>query len=79
MPLLPGDSVTFLFSVQQAAEAIGCISAALVCPYPPGIPLLVPGEEITAGVLDLLNQFQAAGSTITGFADSEEEMLQVMD
>ena len=29
-------------------EAAGCIAAEPLCPYPPGIPLLVPGERIDA-------------------------------
>jgi lysine decarboxylase len=28
------------------ADAIGRIAAEPLCPYPPGIPLLVPGERI---------------------------------
>ena len=28
------------------AEAEGCLAAELLCPYPPGIPLLVPGERL---------------------------------
>jgi arginine/lysine/ornithine decarboxylase len=28
------------------ADAVGCVSAQLVCPYPPGIPLLIPGERL---------------------------------
>ena len=27
-------------------EAIGKISAEIICPYPPGIPLIIPGEKI---------------------------------
>ena len=27
-------------------DALGGISADLLCPYPPGIPLLVPGERV---------------------------------
>ena len=30
-----------------AAAAVGLISAQLACPYPPGIPILVPGERIS--------------------------------
>ncbi len=30
------------------AEVAGCIAAEPLCPYPPGIPLLVPGERIDA-------------------------------
>jgi lysine decarboxylase len=29
-------------------EAVGCWAAEPLCPYPPGIPLLVPGERIDA-------------------------------
>ena len=27
-------------------DALGGISADLLCPYPPGIPMLVPGERV---------------------------------
>jgi lysine decarboxylase len=27
-------------------EAEGCVAAELLCPYPPGIPLLIPGERL---------------------------------
>ena len=27
-------------------EAEGCIAAELLCPYPPGVPLLIPGERL---------------------------------
>ncbi|MFM7312184.1 MAG: lysine decarboxylase, partial [Cyanobium sp.] len=30
------------------AESVGCWAAEPLCPYPPGIPLLVPGERIDA-------------------------------
>lgn len=29
------------------SAAIGKVSAGIVAPYPPGIPILAPGEEIT--------------------------------
>ena len=28
------------------AESLGKISGDIICPYPPGIPLIVPGERI---------------------------------
>ena len=27
-------------------KAEGCVAAELLCPYPPGIPLLIPGERL---------------------------------
>lgn len=35
-------------------EAIGHISAEMVVPYPPGIPLIMPGEMITVEKIDML-------------------------
>ena len=31
------------------ADAVGRVSVELVAPYPPGIPVLAPGEEVTDG------------------------------
>ena len=36
------------------AELVGRVAAVLLTPYPPGIPLLVPGERINATVVDYL-------------------------
>ncbi|MGB5136839.1 MAG: lysine decarboxylase, partial [Prochlorococcaceae cyanobacterium] len=35
-------------------EAAGHLAAEPLCPYPPGIPLLVPGERIDAARADWL-------------------------
>lgn len=35
-------------------QAAGRVAAAPICPYPPGIPLLVPGERIDAARADWL-------------------------
>jgi arginine decarboxylase len=37
-----------------AAEAVGRVSAELIAPYPPGVPVLAPGELVTEGALDAL-------------------------
>ncbi|ABM72381.1 Orn/Lys/Arg decarboxylases family 1 [Prochlorococcus marinus str. MIT 9515] len=34
------------------AESLGKISADIICPYPPGIPLIVPGERIDKERID---------------------------
>ena len=34
------------------SESLGKISADIICPYPPGIPLIVPGERINKERLD---------------------------
>ena len=39
-------------------EAVGEVSAEQFCPYPPGVPLLAPGERVTAEAVDAI---EAAG------------------
>ena len=59
-------------------DAVGRVSAELVAPYPPGIPVLAPGEEITDGALDALRQAQQAGVRIAYAADPTLETLRVV-
>ncbi|MEH2398320.1 aminotransferase class I/II-fold pyridoxal phosphate-dependent enzyme [Nostoc sp.] len=54
------------------------ICAEIVCPYPPGIPVLMPGEIITKPVLDYLQQIQAMGGFISGSADTSLKTLKVV-
>jgi lysine decarboxylase len=46
--------------VVSAREAVGRVSADSVAAYPPGIPNLMPGEEITASTLEFLHETAAA-------------------
>ena len=50
----------------------------LICPYPPGIPLLMPGEIITSEAIEYLQQVSAAGGTITGCKDPTLQTLQTL-
>jgi len=53
-----------------SSEAVGCVSASLVCPYPPGIPLLVPGERIDEATVRALEEIHAVGGTVAGLRGS---------
>ncbi|GAS92769.1 aminotransferase class I/II-fold pyridoxal phosphate-dependent enzyme [Mycolicibacterium brisbanense] len=46
-------------------EATGLIAAEAITPYPPGIPLVMPGERLTAEVIDLLRALRDAGNPIS--------------
>ena len=61
-----------------ARAAAGRISAEEITFYPPGIPLLVPGEEITDALLEYSRALLAQGLHITGVADSGLETLRVI-
>ncbi len=54
------------------------ICAEIVCPYPPGIPVLMPGEVITKECLAYLQQIKMMGGFISGCADSSCKTLKVV-
>ncbi len=59
------------------ADAVGRTCAELVAPYPPGIPVLAPGETVTAGTLSALEEARAAGVRIAYAADATLATLRV--
>jgi arginine decarboxylase len=62
-----------------AQHAIGRISAELVAPYPPGVPVLVPGEVIGDATLSLLRDAAEGGTRIAYAADPTMTTVQVVD
>ncbi len=46
--------------------AIGHVSGGMVWAYPPGVPLLVPGEEVTAELCQTLRQMEMGGIVLHG-------------
>jgi arginine decarboxylase len=61
-----------------AARAVGRVCAEVVAPYPPGVPVLIPGEVVTAGLLAALVDARAAGTRIAYAADPDLATLQVV-
>jgi lysine decarboxylase len=42
-------------------DAVGEVSAEQFCPYPPGVPLLAPGERVTAAIVEDIAQAGRTG------------------
>ncbi|KIL39426.1 hypothetical protein SD70_20455 [Gordoniibacillus kamchatkensis] len=61
----------------HAAE--GLRAAAMVIPYPPGIPVLYPGERITAETAAYLQELAAQGAHFQGTPDGKLELIEVID
>lgn len=59
-------------------HAIGRISAEMIVPYPPGVPLLVAGEKISRETVDSMRQLFESGCRIVGLADPTGETLRVI-
>ena len=64
--------------VVSSAAAIGRVSAEIIAPYPPGIPVLAPGEKITVRALAALSDARAAGVRIAYAADPTLETFRVL-
>jgi len=60
-------SDTELVSIDQATDRV---AAEIVTVYPPGIPLLVPGENISKDAIDYITNMAGLGAIIDGLNES---------
>lgn len=60
-------------------ESKGCISGETFCPYPPGIPIIYPGELITEDVIEYIKYTKASGGHWQGFNDRELNTILIVD
>lgn len=56
----------------------GLVCSEFVMCYPPGIPILAPGERITAEILDYIEYAKSKGCSMTGPEDPEILRLNVL-
>jgi arginine decarboxylase len=76
--LSPRDAFFAPTEILPINQTIGKISGELICPYPPGIPLILPGEKITKESLDYLQQVIIAGGMVTGAGDLSLNTLKIV-
>lgn len=57
----------------------GFISGEFVMCYPPGIPILAPGERITDEIIDYINYARDKGSVLTGPKDMKIENINIVE
>lgn len=60
-------------------QSIGYILAENIIPYPPGVPILVPGEIIQQSHLDYIQHLINKGSTIVGMEDLSIQTVKIID
>lgn len=58
-------------------QAVDEIAAESIMIYPPGIPIVIPGEVISQDILDDLDFYQRSGSVI--LSDTESGYIKVID
>lgn len=59
-------------------NSIGMISGEFLMAYPPGIPILCPGEEITKEIVDYVQKLKSTGLYVQGTEDPEVEYIKVV-
>lgn len=59
-------------------ESVNCVCSEFVMCYPPGIPILAPGERITEEILDYIQYAKIKGCSMTGPEDPEIRNINVL-
>lgn len=87
-PLLPMPQAEIAMTMNEVFYAqkekmflsfsIGKIVAEPVIFYPPGVPVLLPGEKITPEILNYIEQQKNLGALVKGVADNSLETIRVI-
>ena len=57
-------------------QSLHCIAKGMIIPYPPGIPIILPGEKITQEIIDYLESLDKRGKEIYGIIKGEIDVLK---
>lgn len=84
LPVLPAFAAdTIASAMEREQETVlleacsGRIAAEFIHIYPPGIPLIVPGEYFTDGLIRLLCSYRAQGFTIEGMREHNQKVCVI--
>ncbi|MFJ4482622.1 aminotransferase class I/II-fold pyridoxal phosphate-dependent enzyme [Streptomyces longwoodensis] len=75
--VLPRDAFFASAEHVPADRAVGRVAAETISPYPPGVPVVAPGEVVTREVVDYLTSGVAAGMLIPDASDPTAGTLRV--
>jgi arginine/lysine/ornithine decarboxylase len=78
MRMLPRDAFLAETEIVKFRESKGRICAETLTPYPPGIPVIAPGEEITQEIVDYVRLELKAGVRIQGPYDGSLKYIRVV-
>ncbi len=76
--ITPRDAFFAPVRAAPLADAVAAVAAEAVVPYPPGIPVLTPGEVVSADTAAYLRAVVAAGAHVRGAADPALPTLRVV-
>nr|WP_236588288.1 aminotransferase class I/II-fold pyridoxal phosphate-dependent enzyme [Tumebacillus amylolyticus] len=76
--LLPHEAFEMDTERVPLQGAAGCCAGEMVIPYPPGIPLIVPGEVWTEELISHVQTLRDAGVRFQGVEDSRMQEVRVL-
>ena len=59
-------------------KSSGCVCAEFVMCYPPGIPILAPGELITPQIIEYIAYAKEKGCTLLGTEDIDTNLINII-
>jgi len=78
MRMLPREAFLAQTEAVRFKQSKGRICAETISPYPPGIPVIAPGEEVTDEIIDYLSLEIKAGVRMQGPYDRELKRIRVV-
>ncbi len=72
-----GEAMQREWEEKLISDCIGRISAEFVYLYPPGIPIILPGERITEKIVRQIDDYKKMRLLVQGMADDKGEYLRV--
>lgn len=78
MMLSPRDAFFLPVTTLAIDQATGKISAEIITCYPPGIPIVGPGERITREIIEYVLELKARGASFQGCHDPTLEQILVV-
>lgn len=76
--IAPFEAIYRDTKIMDIKESIGYVCAEMAIPYPPGIPVIMPGERINQEIVNYLIQCRKMGIKVSGIADPNIEKLKII-
>lgn len=77
--LIPREAFYSDKIVEKFADSIGRISGEFIMAYPPGIPIIYPGERITKEIVDYIYALKEDGLDVQGMDDPTLAEIKIID
>lgn len=73
------DGVYMEKTARPIQKAEGCISGEFIYLYPPGVPLIAPGEMFTRQLIEYIQECKSRNMNITGLCDGDSSVIVIRE